>query len=311
METGQTTADSVPDTELVGYDEVQTAIQETATPESAQPPAEEAKEQTGDGDAPPDDAPPPSGSAEPKGYETTLELPRDILTAYILIRMNGTWDKLSIVGKSCIMVGFVFSFLAQFTVFGSLITGTVYQFVNEYEVDFDGKNFLYNLVSIAALFMYLWKDVMAYYNSVWFYVKMQEKEHLDLTPQALTAASPGKLLSFGQFRVFLVATFVLYAGFALYSLVEIAAEESIADKLEVAINIFFVLEIDDWACELFVLGPGVLDDDDFDVDVTLKENDETHTKNVEKRLKWITFLLLSSIAGCYGTSYYHVALEDE
>merc|ERR1719295_1234715 len=114
---------------------------------------------------------------------------------------------------------------------------------------------------------------------------------------ALKGDKATKLLSFTPLKVFLVSTFVLYAGFALYSLVEIANTESgITDKLEVAINIFFVLEIDDWACELFVLGPGVLDDDDFDIDITIAESEETHTKNVEKRLKWITFLLLSSIA---------------
>lgn len=76
-----------------------------------------------------------------------------------------------------------------------------------------------------------------------------------------------------------------------------------------AIQIFFVLEIDDWACELFVLGPGVLEDGEFDVDVVLPENEEDHAKSVEKNLKWITALLVISIVACYGMSYYHVALD--
>ena len=129
---------------------------------------------------------------------------------------------------------------------------------------------------------------------------------------ALTGETASNLLSFTQFRVFLVATFVLYTGFALYSLVEIAATDTgITDKLEVAINIFFVLEIDDWACELFVIGPGVLDDEEFDIDLVLAgEDEESHAKSVEKQLKCRSGLLVLSILACYGMSYYHVVLEN-
>merc|ERR1719419_692353 len=113
---------------------------------------------SGSGDAPPS----PTGSSKAESenhYETTIELPRDILSAYILLHTTGTWPKLSKLGKGCILSGFAFSFFAQFAVFGSLITTTIYEFVEDFEVDFDGKNFLYNLVSICALFVYLWKDV--------------------------------------------------------------------------------------------------------------------------------------------------------
>merc|ERR1719295_112867 len=124
---------------------------------------------------------------------------------------------------------------------------------------------------------------------------------------ALKGDKATKLLSFTPLKVFLVSTFVLYAGFALYSLVEIANTDSgITDKLEVAINIFFVLEIDDWACELFVLGPGVLDDDDFDIDITIAESEEEYAKDVESSLKWRSGLLVVSILLCYAMSYYHV-----
>lgn len=230
------------------------------------------------------------------------------------------------------MFGFGFSWFAQFTVFGSLIGSTIESFFGEFEWNFEDSDFVYNLVAICALFMYLWNDVMAYYNSVWYYVSLKEKQlktgfnlsgrrivgdavhniaNMDASKiaGALTGDTMTNLVSFGLFRGFLIATFVLYAGFGLYSLVEIAATEGITDKLEVAVNIFFVLEIDDWACSLFVLGPGVLDDDDFDVDVVLEDEDD-HTKGIERRLKWITSLLVISILASYATSYYHVVLED-
>ena len=268
-----------------------------------------------------------------RGYETTIELPHDILTAYILIRINGTWDKLSRCAKFCFIFGFGFSWFAQFAVFGSLITETIDHFFDDFALDLKGQNFVANLVAICALFLYLWRDVMTHYNSVWSYINMVEKKNRtgfflsgrrilgdamktmkDLDGARKLSSPPGspswgetaaKLISIGQFRVFLICTFVLYGGFALYSLVTIAVTEGMTDKLEVAINIFFVLEIDDWACELFVLSTGLIDEDDFHVDIVLAD-EKGHTKSVGRRLKWITFLLITSILSCYAVTYFNV-----
>jgi len=329
--------DEDTNTAMVGDEEIQTAISETQT---YRPDQESSLQPKDDNE---DEVPSPSaasdGTSEQKaeqkgGYETTIELPRDILTGWVLMEVSGKWDKMSRASTFCILFGVVFSWGAQFTVFASLIVGTIEGFLNDFEVSFSGTDFLYNLVAISSLFMYLWRDVMAYYNSVWYYVGIKEKEHLEAhhvgnmgnlaggamkniahldakkMAKSLTGETAQNLLSFGKFRVFLVASFVLYAGFALYSLVEIAATDGITDKLEVAINIFFVLEIDDWACDLFILGPGILDDADFDVDVVLPQTEEEHAKSTEKQLKWITGLLMGSILACYGFSYYHVALKD-
>lgn len=237
-----------------------------------------------------------------KGYETTIELPRDILTAFILIRLNGTWDKLSKISRICVTFGFAFSFFAQSATFSLLIHETIDHFLDDFYLDLNGSDFVANLVAICALFMYLWKHVMANYNSVWFYVSLEEKKYLS---QPMSKAKAKKLLSIGRFRLFLIGSFVLYAGFAMYSLVEIAVTEGITDKLEVAINVFFVLEIADWACELFVLGTGLLDDDEFDIVVVL-ENERGHAKSVEKNLKRVTTLLILSILLCYAITYFNI-----
>lgn len=211
-------------------------------------------------DADPDaDTEPSDPEKSKKEYETTTELPRDILTAYILIRLNGKWDKLTRISRLCILFGFAFSWFAQFTVFASLITQTIEDFVHNFELEFSGQDFLFNLVAICALFMYLWKDVMAYYSSVWFYVSLVEKERqtgfysdgkkmMGNAMDTLTKLDTGRmvdammgetasnLFSFAKFRLFLIASFALYGGFALYSLVEIAATDTgITDKLEVHI----------------------------------------------------------------------------
>ena len=275
-----------------------------------------------------DDEPNPTNPLQTDETTIDLSLPRDYLTAYILIRLNGTWQKLSFLSKFCILFGFVFSWSVQFTVFASLITDSVRHFLGGFVVSTSGEDLWYNLVAISSLMAYLWKDVMAHYHSTWFYVDAIEKRrysgfHLSARRITATAVQNGslseikridksELVTFGQFRVCLVATFVLYAGFALYSLVAIAASSTrgIADELAVAINIFFVLEIDDWAFELFVIGPGVLDDQQFDVTVPVsKENGLC--KMMQKRLQRATLLLIVSVAACYAMSYYHIAFRDD
>ena len=271
-------------------------------------------------------------SQHSNNHEFTLELPRDILTAYIVIRLNGTWKRLTPISKACILFGLIFSFSVQFTVFASFIHSSVMGFIDGFVVSTTGEDLWYNLVAISSLFMYLWKDVMAYYHSVWFYLNIEEKQHhsgFHLSARRLTKEAMEKgitktfkkdkateLIAFGQFRVFLIAMFVLYIGFALYSLVAIAASshEGLADELSVAINIFFVLEIDDWACELFVIGPGVLRDYQFDIDVVVpmdNEEEQGATKSVERKLKITTTFLMVSVASCYAMSYYHIAFKDD
>merc|ERR1712176_1048198 len=90
----------------------------------------------------------------------------------------------------------------------------------------------------------------------------------------------------------LLLNLVLYCGYGLYSLIAIGNTVStLVDKMNIAIQIFFVLEIDDWSCLLFILLPGVLCDDDFDVKVVLHETHEDAEKRVQTRL-WVTTLLL-------------------
>ena len=216
----------------------------------------------------------------------------------------------------------------QFLVFGSFVGNL--DFANFSTGDTAGQDWWFNLIAIAALFMYLWKDVIAFYNSVWFWIGRKEEESgvdtnilskvkdtvtnpkEQMKKMADTVIHPRdqakkvyESMSFLQFRLGLIAVFVLYAGYALYSLLAIGNYNGdLVDKMSVAIQVFFVLEVDDWACALFILNPGVLDDKDFDQEVMV----EVDEKRIPRRLLSTTVILIVSILFVYALSNYQAVV---
>lgn len=272
-----------------------------------------------------------------EGLPMTIELPRDILTAYILCRLSakGRWKALSKISRACVLFGLIGSYVMQFAVFFSFVGNL--DFDSFSTGDTSGGDFWFNLIAIAALFMYLWKDVIAFYNSVWFWIGRVEKDRdiqtfskiknlkniknvnikeighdmkekmknvTHLNREKLSTMYEG--VEFWQFRLGLIAVFVLYGGYALYSLLAIGNYNGdLVDKISVAVQIFFILEIDDWACSLFILGPGLLDDADFDVEVIMPgETKDDENKRIQRRLLSTTVILVASILIVYTFSNY-------
>jgi len=162
------------------------------------------------------------------------------------------------------------------------------------DIGSDQKGYQYlihNVVSVSILFIYIWRDINGYVRNVWAWLgKVEEEKEVYYNPlhvsrignfarnigkgnfQQLNPADHesgmvdrtverGKHI---QFRIWILAVFVLYALLTIYSIAQISYTETLRDKLEVALAIFFVLEIDNWACDLFILQNGVLDDTAFD-----------------------------------------------
>eukprot|EP01083_Nonionella_stella_P101328 287120_1 len=261
--------------------------------------------------------------ADEDKYEMLIELPRDILTAYMLIHLSGRWDQISRRSRACVWFGVIFAYGMQWAVFFSFIG----------DLDFDNfsvgtttsEDWWFNLVAIGALFMYLWKDVIAFYNSVWFWVGRVERDRnfrtfsklknftslrkiqsgLSRMKKKKDMARVFEEAAFWKYRCLLISVFVLYGGFGLYSLVSIGNNnQGLVDKMNVAIQVFFVLEIDDWACSLFILNPGVLDDNEFDVSIMLNETAQEAAKRIERRLLFTTIILVTSILSVYVLSNY-------
>eukprot|EP00483_Globobulimina_turgida_P012371 UN12394 len=117
-----------------------------------------------------------TGEQEQEGIEMIIELPRDILTAYILTQLGGRWSILSRTSQICILFGLFGAYTMQFAVFFSFIGDLEY---SNFKVgDTSGEDWWFNLIALAALFMYLWRDIIMFYSSVWFWVGKVERQKI-------------------------------------------------------------------------------------------------------------------------------------
>lgn len=115
---------------------------------------------------------------------------------------------------------------------------------------------------------------------------------------------------FIQFRILIIGVFVLYFMLTVYSLVQIANTDGLADKLEASLAIFFLLEVDDWAYELFFGQNGLLDDEQFDVEFELENIDiEIRQKDVDERVFMFNTLLTNKI-GNVRKEIYEIYKDD-
>merc|ERR1712228_206518 len=97
---------------------------------------------------------------------------------------------------------------------------------------------------------------------------------------------------FWAFRLQIICILIMYIALMIYALVRINSKFHIIDKLEVAISIFFILELDDWAYSLFIGQNLILSDSDFDIELHLSMVD--HEKQIAKNRKalWCSLCLV-------------------
>ena len=183
---------------------------------------------------------------------------------------------------------------------------------------------VYNLLALTVLFIYMLRDLSSLYSSLWKYIRFVEKE-MAKGRDATSLGNELKKLKFGSalkgtfnkskemlgkelgFTFVKIMAFLivgLYFILLSYSIVQISGNETIIDKLEVSVSVFILLEIDDWACELFILNNGILDEDDFDVTIT---NDDGVTesniiKAQQTRLLCTELVLIIAVLGIWGVS---------
>ena len=77
----------------------------------------------------------------------------------------------------------------------------------------------------------------------------------------------------------------------------IVIAEDLSEKLDVALKIFFILEVDNWACGLFIIQNGVLEESMFDQTMTLAVEDAEDKFKRDSEYLWKTLLMLFGMGG--------------
>eukprot|EP01084_Bolivina_argentea_P140906 247647_1 len=247
----------------------------------------------------------------------TFELPRDVLVAYFLIRLendgkDSLWGQYSACGKLGIIFAVLTPILIQYFVACTLIAGLDIWNAIEQMTDTAVIEVWYNTITLAILFIYMFRDVHGYTANVWKFIGRVEEEqkveynplhrsrlknigtilkrwdYHELDPRQINVEKQKRRAMFIEFRLLILAVLVLYGILTFYSLVQIAYTDELADKLEVSLSIFFLLELDDWSYDLFISQNGILEDNQFDVEfpLVIKKNKNKFEK---KRIRSVIF----------------------
>ena len=110
-------------------------------------------------------------------------------------------------------------------------------------------------------------------------------------------------MNFDVMNFRLLSVVFLYVGLTGYSLLSIPLAESLVDKLEVSLSIFFVLEVDDWAYELFIAQTNILEDEEFDVEIFVKKDRRGFVRRQQRQLAKTLILVISSVIAFWAVAY--------
>eukprot|EP01083_Nonionella_stella_P008480 24482_1 len=275
-----------------------------------------------------------------------IELPRDILTAFFLLRLprddsrrkvlkdqerEPFWNDYSFMGKVYLWICVLMPYFVQWFVLIALLNelGDKWDELQQNEPG----DFWWNTIAFAVLFLYMWKDLAQFYFSVWYYIAWLQSKRGGILSNLKDAAVAVKdvtvestkerkgtfaevkkeekakelkeeaveetktAIQFIEFKLWLISVVFLYIGLTCYSLLSIPFEESLVDKLEISLSIFFVLEVDDWAYELFIAQANILEDEEFDVVIKVKKDRKGVVKQQEGHLLKTILLVMVSTFG--------------
>ena len=144
------------------------------------------------------------GNKEKEETEISIELPRDILTAFFLLRLprdasrgvseednafnTSYWDNLAFYGKVFLWFAVLVPYMVQWFVLFILLRELKEKWDVVWDVDTD-SDFWYNTAAFSVLFLYVWKDLASFYFSLWRYVSWVQSKQGGILQNLKTAAT--------------------------------------------------------------------------------------------------------------------------
>eukprot|EP01083_Nonionella_stella_P090899 254052_1 len=226
-----------------------------------------------------------------------LELPRSILTAYIIIQINNDWNRYTLRGKIGILFAVAIPLFIQGLATVSLAAGLDWMHL---KIETDAEELIYNIAALSALFIYMFNDIRALTQSTWYYLgriekeanvlwdadaitdRMQNFDRIKSNLTALATSAPSLIprtlmearnnINYLHFRVLIGATVAMYIVLTFYGLMQMNQQKALVNKLDVALSIFIILEVDDWAYKLFIVQNRILEDSEFDITLVARHD---------------------------------------
>eukprot|EP01083_Nonionella_stella_P230772 815476_1 len=199
---------------------------------------------------------------------TTIALPKSPICALLLMESIGTFQQLDKVNQFSIMASILFTIVAQIIAGSVLFTKQLYG--ENVPSDYEWSDCFINLVVIAFIVIYLSQDCAQIYKMVVLLRWMRDAK---------------KLARHSAFMIglYLLTNLLLYIFLLYYSIVELLINERVVEKLQAAVAVYFILEVDDWLYNVTVEPLKILEDEIFSLNI----RGTVGSRN--KRLRHVTF----------------------
>ena len=177
----------------------------------------------------------------------------------------GRYQELDRTNRASIIGSIVVTILAQVL---AGVTILDQKFSSPVEADYKFNQGLLNSVVIAYIVIYLAQDCAQIYKQYMLLRMMRKANKLTKRSAFLISA-------------YFVVNIALYLTLLYYSAVETRINDEIGEKLEAAVAVYFILEVDDWLYFVTIEPLKILEDQIFNLSIREKIGSKT------KRLRWI------------------------
>mmetsp|Transcript_22248 Transcript_22248/g.19575 ORF Transcript_22248/g.19575 Transcript_22248/m.19575 type:complete len:380 (-) Transcript_22248:201-1340(-) len=196
-----------------------------------------------------------------------ITLPKSPICALLLMESVGIYQSLEKTNQMSIIASIIVTIIAQISAAATLFTKQLYTDVKS---DYEASDGFLNLIVVSFVVIYLSQDCAQVYKMV---VLLRWMRHAD------------KLKRHSAILIFsyLITNFLLYAFLLYYSVVELLLIDDPGEKLQAAVAVYFILELDDWLYSVTIEPLKILEDDIFNLSIKGKPGSK------QKRLKHVTY----------------------
>eukprot|EP01084_Bolivina_argentea_P030061 55739_1 len=201
-------------------------------------------------------------------FETSIiALPKSPICALLLMESIGLYQELESIIQYSIIASIIVTILVQIAAGSTLFAKQLYSVVETSYLTSDG--FL-NLVVISFIVIYLSQDCAQIYKMVVLLRWMKKAKKLQRHSVILIGC-------------YLITNFLLYIFLLYYSIVQLLIHSLIQDKLQVAVSVYFILEVDDWLYNVTIEPLKILEEEIFNLSIRGAVGSKS------KRLRHVTY----------------------
>ena len=198
---------------------------------------------------------------------SVISLPKSPICALLLMESVGAYQNLEKTNQISIIASIIVTIIAQISAAATLFTKQLYTNVNS---GYDASDGFLNLIVISFVVIYLSQDCAQVYKMVVLLRWMRNADKLKRHSAFLIGA-------------YLITNFLLYIFLLYYSVVELLLIDDPGQKLQAAVAVYFILELDDWLYNVTIEPLKILEEDIFNLSIRGKPGSRT------KRLKSVTY----------------------